>query len=140
MMSSPRSPLSETELEVLKALWDRGSGTVREINELLSQRGRRWAYTTVLTLLARLESKGYVASDKSGLAHVFRPLVTREKLLSQRLVTLAEELCEGTATPLVHALVQGQRFTAEEIEQFRALLDELEPKAERKPPKGKRKS
>ena len=140
MMSSPRSPLSETELEVLKALWDRGSGTVREINELLSQRGRRWAYTTVLTLLARLESKGYVASDKSGLAHVFRPLVTRDKLLSQRLITLAEELCEGTATPLVHALVQGQRFTAEEIEQFRALLDELEPKAERKPPKGKRKS
>jgi BlaI family penicillinase repressor len=139
-MSSRRSPLSETELEVLKALWDRGSGTVREINELLSQRGRRWAYTTVLTLLARLESKGYVASDKSGLAHVFRPLVTRDKLLSQRLITLAEELCEGTATPLVHALVQGQRFTAEEIEQFRALLDELEPKAERKPPKGKRKS
>ncbi len=140
MMSPRRSPLSETELEVLKALWERGSGTVREINELLSQRGRRWAYTTVLTLLARLESKGYVASDKSGLAHVFRPLVTREKLLSQRLVTLAKDLCEGTATPLVHALVQGQRFTAEEIEQFRALLDELEPKAERKPPKGKRKS
>ena len=140
MMSSRRSPLSETELEVLKALWDRGSGTVREINELLSQRGRRWAYTTVLTLLARLESKGYVASDKSGLAHVFHPLVTRDKLLSQRLITLAEELCEGTATPLVHALVQGQRFTAEEIEQFRALIDELEPKAERKPPKGKRKS
>ena len=140
MMSSRRSPLSETELEVLKALWDCGSGTVREINELLSQRGRRWAYTTVLSLLARLESKGYVASDKSGLAHVFRPLVTRDKLLSQRLITLAEELCEGTATPLVHALVQGQRFTAEEIEQFRALLDELEPKAERKPPKGKRKS
>src|SRR3569623_3077560 len=139
-MSARRSPLSETELEVLKALWGRGSGTVREINELLFQRGRRWAYTTVLTLLARLESKGYVASDKSGLAHVFRPLVTRDKLLSQRLITLAEELCEGTATPLVHALVQGQRFTAEEIEQFRALLDELEPKAERKPPKGKHKS
>jgi predicted transcriptional regulator len=133
------TPLSETELEVLRALWDRGAGTVREINELLAERGRRWAYTTVLTLLARLECKGYVASDKSGVAHVFRPLVTREKLLSQRLDTLAAELCEGTATPLVHALVQGRRFTADEIARFRQLLDEIEEQAANSPPKRKRK-
>jgi predicted transcriptional regulator len=138
-MQSRLTPLSETELEVLKALWDRGSGTVREINELLAERGRRWAYTTVLTLLSRLEAKGYAASDKSGMAHVFRPLVTRDKLLSQRLDTLAAELCEGTATPLVHALVQGRRFTAEEIAQFRELIDEMEPKAANSPPKRKRK-
>jgi len=133
------TPLSETELEVLRALWDRGAGTVREINELLAERGRRWAYTTVLTLLARLEGKGYVASDKSGVAHVFRPLVTREKLLSQRLDTLAAELCEGTATPLVHALVQGRRFTPDEIARFRQLLDEIEEKSAHSPPKRKRK-
>lgn len=138
-MSARQAPLSETELEVLKALWDRGSGTVREINELLAERGRQWAYTTALTLLARLEAKGYVASDKSGLAHVFRPLVTRDELLSQRLDSLAAELCEGTATPLVHALVQGQRFTAEEIERFRRMLDELEPRPASKPAKRKRK-
>ena len=134
------TPLSETELEVLKALWDRGAGTVREINELLAERGRRWAYTTVLTLLARLEAKGYAASDKSGVAHVFRPLVTRDKLLAARLDTLAAELCEGTASPLVHALVQGGRFTAEEIARFRRLLDELEPKSPSPQSKRKRKS
>jgi predicted transcriptional regulator len=138
-MPPRQTPLSETELEVLKALWDRGPGTVREVNELLAERGRRWAYTTVLTLLARLEAKRYVASDKSGLAHVFRPLVSRDKLLSQRLDNLAAELCGGTATPLVHALVQGQRFTPEEIERFRELLDELEAKPQAKPAKRKRK-
>lgn len=132
-------PVSETELEVLKVLWDRGAGTVREINELLAERGRRWAYTTVLTLLARLEAKGYAASDKSGVAHVFRPRVTRDKLLAARLDTLAAELCEGTATPLVHALVQGRRFTAAEIERFRQLLDELEAKHAASPAKRKRK-
>ncbi len=139
-MPARPSPLSETELEVLKALWDRGAGTVREINELLGQRGRRWAYTTALTMLARLEAKGYVGSDKGGLAHVFRPLVSREQLLSQRLDLLAAELCEGTATPLVHALVQGQRFTAEEIANFRQMIDELEPRPAPKPAKRKRKS
>jgi predicted transcriptional regulator len=80
----------------------------------------------VLTLLQRLEAKGYVRSDKSGVAHVFRPAVSRDRLLQQRLTDLADQLCSGTATPLVQALVEGHRFTAEEIEHFRRLLDKLE--------------
>jgi BlaI family transcriptional regulator, penicillinase repressor len=120
--------ISETELEVLKEIWDHGRGTVREINTRLRKRGRRWAYTTVLTLLQRLESKGYVASDKSGLAHVFAPAVSRDNLLHQRLNDLANQLCEGAATPLVLALVEGHRYTTQELQQFRHLLDRLEGK------------
>jgi BlaI family penicillinase repressor len=127
-MEARRSSITETELDVLKTLWENGPGTVRMINDHLRGQGRRWAYTTVLTLLQRLEAKGYVISDKSGMAHVFRPAVTRDKLLRQRLKDLANQLCEGTATPLVLALVQGQQFTAEEISQFRQLLDQLEGK------------
>jgi predicted transcriptional regulator len=126
-MAQPRRPaVSETELEILKVLWEHGPGTVREVNELLGARGRDWAYTTVLTLLHRLEAKGVVSSDKSGLAHVFRPAVTRKKLIRERLKNLANQFCAGTATPLVQALVEGQRFTAEEISHFRRLLDTLE--------------
>ena len=125
-MEARRAPISETELDVLKVLWEHGPGTVRAINHHLRRQGRRWAYTTVLTLLQRLEAKGYVTSDKSGLAHVFRPAVTRDRLLRQRLKDLANQLCEGTATPLVQALVEGHRFTAEEIDHFRRLLDQLE--------------
>jgi predicted transcriptional regulator len=125
-MEARRVSISETELDVLKVLWEHGPGTVRALNTQLRQQGRRWAYTTVLTLLQRLESKGYVSSDKSGVAHVFRSAVTRDKLLRQRLRDLANQLCEGTATPLVLALVEAQRFTAEEIGQFRQLLDQLE--------------
>jgi BlaI family transcriptional regulator, penicillinase repressor len=127
-MVEPRRSISETELDILKVLWEHGPGTVREVNALLRRQGRRWAYTTVLTLLQRLEAKGVVTSDKSGVAHVFRPAVTRQKLLRQRLKDLANQLCEGTATPLVQALVEGQRFTAEEISHFRQLLDEVESK------------
>ncbi len=133
------TPLSETELEVLKVLWELGAGTVRQIDEILRQRKRRWAYTTVLTLLTRLQAKGYVTSDKSELAHVFRPTVSREKLLQQRLTNLADDLCEGTALPLVHALVEGQRFTAEEIAGFRRLLDEMAPEPEAPTKKSRRK-
>jgi BlaI family penicillinase repressor len=128
-----RAAISETELDVLKVLWENGPGTVRAVNALLRRQGRRWAYTTVLTLLQRLEAKGYVTSDKSSLAHVFQPAVTRDNLLRQRLKDLANQLCEGTATPLVLALVEGQRFTAAEISQFRQLLDQLEGKKKSPP-------
>jgi predicted transcriptional regulator len=80
----------------------------------------------VLTLLQRLEAKGYAASDKSGIAHVFRPAMSRDTLLRQRLKDLANDFCEGIATPLMLALVEGERFTAEELNQFRRLLDRLE--------------
>jgi predicted transcriptional regulator len=128
MSESKPTTLSDAELEVLKVLWSSGPATVREINEVLRGQGRSWAHTTVLTLLQRLESKGFADSDKSGVAHVFRASVTRDKLLRERVTHLAAELCEGTATPLVRALVEGHRFTAEEIEDFRQLIDRLDPR------------
>ena len=130
-MGSRRPLISETELEVLRVLWEHGPGTVRDVDAILRRQRRRWAYTTVLTLLHRLQAKGYVASDKSDLAHVFRAAVTREDLIKQRLVDLADQLCEGTASPLVHALVGEGRFSAEEIEAFRKLLDEAEGRQRR---------
>jgi predicted transcriptional regulator len=120
-----RPPISDTELEVLRVLWEHGPGTVRDLNAILLRQRRRWAYTTVLTLLHRLQAKGYVDSDKSELAHVFRAAVSREELIRQRLGLLVDELCDGTASPLVHALVAGNRFSAAEIEQFRKLVNEL---------------
>jgi predicted transcriptional regulator len=118
--------LSDAEREVMKALWDHGPGTVRQINEVLDRRGRKWAYTTVLTLLQRLQAKGCVASETGAVAHVFRAIATREELLDLRLKDLADELCEGAPAPLVLALVKGRRFSPEEIARFRRLLDQAE--------------
>ena len=123
----PRSKpaVSDTELEVLKVLWRLGPATVRDVEAELRRPKRRLAYNTVLTLLSRLRDKGYVATDRRDMAHVFRPIVTREELLGFGLAALADRVCDGTASPLVHALVRGQRFSADEIAHFRKLLDEL---------------
>ena len=67
-----RPGLSDAERDVLKVLWDHGPRTVREINEVLKKRGRRWAYTTVATLLQRLAAKQYIASDPRAVPHVYR--------------------------------------------------------------------
>ena len=125
-MGTQRPSISETEMEVMKVLWDTGSGTVRELNELLRKRRRRWAYTTVQTLLNRLKEKGYVARDESGMAHVFRAAVTRDKLLGWRLRELADQICGGAATPLVLNLVQANDLSEDEIESLRQILDEAE--------------
>jgi predicted transcriptional regulator len=113
-------------MDVLKVLWDRGPGPVREIQAALLERGRHWAYTTVLTLLQRLQAKGYAASDRRPFAHIFSAAVSREELLGLRLRHMADQVCDGESAPLVLALVKGQRFSSEEIAQFRRLLDDRE--------------
>ncbi|HUF48768.1 MAG TPA: BlaI/MecI/CopY family transcriptional regulator [Vicinamibacterales bacterium] len=126
---------SDSELEVLKVLWETGPATVREVAGQLRRRRRRLAYTTVLTLLSRLRDKGYVAADRRDTAHVFRPLVSREELVGSSLTALADRICDGTASPLMYALVRGQQFSADEIAHFRKLLDDLTPAADRTKPK-----
>jgi predicted transcriptional regulator len=119
-----RPTISDTELDVLKVLWERGPATVRDVLDALPKRD--WAYTTVQTLLTRLTKKRYVVCDRAGATHVFRAKVTRDELLKRRLNDLSTQLCEGDASPLLLALVDGARFTPDEIEQFRKLLDQLD--------------
>jgi BlaI family transcriptional regulator, penicillinase repressor len=125
-----QASVSESELEVLKMLWDAGPCTVRAVNAALQRLGRRWAYTTVQTLLQRLEAKGYVASDRAGSAHIFRAAVSRDALVSRRLRDLADQLCGGTASPLLLALVEDGRLTNEDVRHLRRLLDQLDPTGE----------
>jgi predicted transcriptional regulator len=134
-MTEHRPEMSDAERDVLKALWDHGPGTVRQIHAALTKLGRSWAYTTVTTLLQRLESKGYVACDKSRFAHVFEARVTREDVVREQVTSLVDEYCDGTAAPLMLALVEGHRFSAEEIEQFRQLIEQLDAKRQRSKPR-----
>ena len=122
-MSEKRTPISATEKVVLSALWKHGPITVRQLTEHLEQSGKEWAYTTVQTLLGRLDKKGYVSVDKGSVPHVFSAAVSRKDLIAQRLEDLAEDLCEGSAAPLVMALVDNPRFTPEDLAHFRKLID-----------------
>ena len=124
---APQSRLvSDTELEVLKALWERGEGTVRDVQQSLNGDGRDWAYTTAQTLLTRLQDEGYVKSSKRGRAYVFRSVVSRDDLLGRSLEALADRVCDGASLPLLLNLVQSAKFDPADIGRFRELLDELE--------------
>ena len=133
-----RPALSESEREVLRVLWDHGPCPIREINQVLESQGRRWAYTTVATLLQRLVVKKFVASDSSAVPHVFRARVSRDELLDRRLKDAADELCDGRAAPLILALVEGNQFSPDELARLRRLLDEASARSSKtslKPPR-----
>lgn len=128
-MADRQYELGEAELGVLKALWDEGPATVRKVLEHLHRRGRRVAYTTVQTLLTRLEQKRYVTSNKSGLAYVYRARVTRERVTRSRLKNLLAQLYDGAAGPLVLQLIRTEPLTADEIEELQQLIDDLDSRS-----------
>ena len=138
-MNARSRDVSDSELAVLKVLWEQGPGTVREVLAALQDLGREWAYTTVLTLLQRLRDKGLVDRDSKGKAHVYSAAVSRDAVLRDRLGELADRLCDGEASPLVHALVDKGGLSKQEYARLRELLDRLERK-KTDPPKrsGKR--
>ena len=125
-MGQRQYELADAELGVLRVLWAEGPATVREVLEYLRARGRRLAYTTVQTLLTRLEQKRFVVSDKSGLAHVFRAKVSRARVTRSRLKTLLSQLYDGSAGPLVLQLIRTERLTPEEVVELHKLIDELD--------------
>ena len=128
MAEQRRPAISDAEREVLKVLWDIGPSSVRDILRVLTQQGHQWSRSTVITLVQRLEKKGYVASDRSGFAFVFQAIVTRDDVAQQRLNELAGELYAGDAAPLVLAFAERHRFTQDEVKQFREMIERLESK------------
>jgi predicted transcriptional regulator len=129
-MGDLNAPVSGAEREVLKALWELERATVREIRELVEKQGRKWAHTTINTLLSRLEEKRIVVRNTSGFAHVFSAAISREAMVQERLRSLADDFCDGaSAAPLVLALVEGERFTKSELDDFRRLIDRLQRQA-----------
>lgn len=117
--------LGDAELEVLVQLWDGGSQTVREVMNRLHRRDRPLAYTTVLTVLTRLEQKGFVVSNRSGPAYVYRARVSRDRVARSRMRNVISSLFDGAAAPMVLQLMKNERYTRDELAEMRRLIDQL---------------
>ena len=113
--------LTKFELEIMHALWELGSASVREIQERLPEK-KRPAYTTVQTIVRRLEEKGAVRKlKKVGNAFVFEPVVTR-KSAHFRLVTELLEFFGGSARPLMAHLAEAGKLSLEDVRELENML------------------
>jgi len=124
--------LTRFELDVMTALWDLGTASVREIQEQLPSQ-KRPAYTTVQTIVYRLEEKGAVHRlKKIGNAHVFEPVITR-KAAHHRLINELLDLFGGSARPLMAHLVEIGKLTMDDIKELEGdLAEPSENKNEKK--------
>jgi BlaI family transcriptional regulator, penicillinase repressor len=125
-MGRPAQDITESELAVLRILWERESATIRQLVDILYPRGEAAQYATVQKLLDRMEAKGYVRRDRTLYVHVFSALLDREELIGRRLRSLAETLCDGSLTPLLTHLARAKDLTEEDRLALRSIMDEAE--------------
>jgi predicted transcriptional regulator len=126
--------VTDAELAILRILWDDGPQPVRAIASALSSRGNRAQAATVQKLLERLEDKGWVDRDRTGPVQSFRATADRDDLIGRRLRGIAEQLCEGSMTPLLSHLVQNERLSAADRKALRDLIDGLDDTPRRRKP------
>ena len=121
----PRRPtLSRVELHIMEALWTRGASSVREIHEALPQKGRP-AYTSVQTMVYRLEKKGALRCVKRiSNANIFDAAITRDEAHT-RLIDDLLALFDGHAKPVMARLVQSGKLTLEDITEAEAALKKI---------------
>lgn len=125
--------LTPRELDVIAAVWHRGSATVAEV---LDELDTDLAYTTVLTVLRGLEQKGYLSHEQEGRAHRFYAEVDAEEAGSGLLRRLLDRVYQGSPVQLVAHLVAERDLSPEEIAEMTALLESVPAK---RPPRRRRK-
>ena len=123
MAPTPRP--TDAELAILNVLWAHDGCTVREVLERLES-PRPVGYTTVLKLLQIMYDKGLVQRDESRQAHVYRPAASQEETQRALVGDLLQRGFAGSTGTLLLRALETKRSSPEELEQIRALLDELE--------------
>jgi BlaI family penicillinase repressor len=122
----PQQPrLGRFELQLMEKLWSLGPSSVREILESLPERDRP-AYTTVQTMIYRLEEKGVVQRVKKiGNAHIFQAVLTRQAA-HKRLVGDLLNVFGGSAVPVVSHLVETGKLTLADVKELEKRLAAME--------------
>jgi len=116
---------TELELEILKALWERGPSTVRQVLDTITPH-RLVGYTTVLKMLQIMEEKGLVECDRGQRAHIYRARQSRRATLGKMAGDVLDRVFDGSMPQLVLHALDRRKTTTEELAELRRLLDELE--------------
>ena len=113
------------ELDILRALWQLGPATVRQVHEVLNAE-KPCGYTTVLKFMQIMITKGLLIRDESQRSHVYKPRVPAENTQRQLVADLLERVCEGSAEKLMMHAFSAKKISHEELAQIRKLLGNIE--------------
>ena len=117
-----RQTLGELQHAIMSVLWERGEATTGDVHEALrAERGL--AFTTIATMLRKMEDKGVVAHRTEGRQFVYRPTVTESQVRRSMVGELVERLFAGDPKALVAHLVSEHELDADEIRDLQRQLD-----------------
>ena len=126
-MRSPKPTLTEQELEIMKVVWKLETATVRQVYENMLER-RRIAYTTVMTMMNILESKGYLKKRAEDRAYVYQPSQPKKLVIKSMVSEFINRVFNGSAEPLLAHLIEDRHLTESDLEEIRRTI-----KSARKP-------
>ena len=110
---------TDREADVMQILWDNGPSVVSEVRARLQD---ELAYTTVLTVLRTLETKGYVGHEEEGRGHRYHAVIEQQAARKSALQHLTSKLFKGSAELLFAHLVSDRKLSADDIARMRELL------------------
>jgi BlaI family transcriptional regulator, penicillinase repressor len=123
----PQPKLTKLELQIMEALWTRGSASIREIQETFPQKGRP-AYTTIQTIVYRLEGKKALRRVKKvGNFHIFEAALSRD-IAQRKLIDDLLALFGGRTQPVMAHLIESGKLTLEDVKEAEKLLRRLQRK------------
>ena len=114
--------LTDAELRVMKVLWAKGSGTVQQVLDFITE-NPPLAYNSILTTIRILERKGYVTHSKDGRAHVYVPVVRQQDATRTEIRHLVGRFFGNSHEDLVLNILEDQGIQPEELERLRKMLD-----------------
>jgi BlaI family transcriptional regulator, penicillinase repressor len=120
------SQLAALQLAIMRVLWERGEATVADVREALLAAGRELAYTTVATMLAKMERKGQVMHRAEGKAFIYRPMLGQEQVSRSMVTDLATRLFGGDVTLMVSHLLDGSELSREEMARLKTMIRKKE--------------
>lgn len=115
---------TESELEILQVLWQKGTASVREVHEELAK-SKDVGYTTTLKLMQIMFEKGLVRRDATFKTHIYEAQVSRDKTQKHLLNKMIDTLFGGSPTQLVLQALGNHKASDEELEEIQQLLNNL---------------
>lgn len=111
--------LSETQLEIMRILWREGEAGTKTVCDAVD---KPLAYTTVATLLKRLEKRGIIKSRSEGRKFIFTPLVSEEEVMTSMVSSLIGTLFKGDSRALVSHLIRGDEINKDDLEKITDMI------------------
>ena len=118
---------TDVELSILRALWNLGPATVRQVHEVLGA-DRDLAYTAVLKMMQTMVDKGLLLRDEAGRSHIYRPARAREHTLKHLVEDLLERAFGGSALDLLATTLTNRKLGTSEREELARMLVQAKEK------------